>query len=201
MAQVAKKKYNPDEDDDDIGGGGGVMMYDPDKGPSADQFKRAKISHLVDVKGRSNYDIAKAICNFYDKLYNDTDTVCIITDTERAHPAVAAWAKGAFQRMEKDMLGKYIYIYRATRHEKQSSFKTFKPNPDLYEKTAKEYGRAYMDKKVELTADELDKQFNGGNHIVRCSHNKFDVYCRFSDNMKCEFKLQKYDLWFVVWRR
>eukprot|EP01083_Nonionella_stella_P227467 807032_1 len=100
-----------------------MLTFSAKDGPTEDQFKKLKISHLID-KNKNNYDIAKAICAFCDDLYNDTDTVCIITDTEKAHPAVGAWAKGNLQRMEKNMNGKYLFIYRSTKHEKQSKFKS-----------------------------------------------------------------------------
>ena len=66
---------------------GNMLSFSAKEGPSEEQFKKLKISNLID-NNKNNYDIAKAICNFYDDLYNDTDTVCIITNTQLAHPAV-----------------------------------------------------------------------------------------------------------------
>eukprot|EP01084_Bolivina_argentea_P067592 123061_1 len=63
-----------------------MLSFSAEKGPSEDQFKKLKISHLINKK-KNNYENAKAICKFYDDLYNDTDTVCIITETQLAHPA------------------------------------------------------------------------------------------------------------------
>lgn len=198
MAAVAKKKkYNPDNDNDD---GGNMLAFSAKDGPSEAQFKKLKISNLVDKK-KNNYEIAKAICAFYDDLYSDTDTVCIITDTELAHPAVGAWAKGDFQRMEKNMNGKYLFIYRASKHEKQSVFKTAKPKPDKFKSKVEEYSNAFYNKKIEITAEALDKDFHGGCHIVRCSHNKFDVFCRFNDGFQVECKLPNKDIYIVAWRR
>eukprot|EP00484_Ammonia_sp_Unknown_P028628 CAMPEP_0197038080 /NCGR_PEP_ID=MMETSP1384-20130603/15111_1 /TAXON_ID=29189 /ORGANISM="Ammonia sp." /LENGTH=196 /DNA_ID=CAMNT_0042468473 /DNA_START=65 /DNA_END=652 /DNA_ORIENTATION=+ len=196
MAAVAKKKkYNPDEDSKDEAG---MLTFSAKDGPTEEQFKKLKISHLIDAK-KNNYDIAKAVCAFYDDLYNDTDTVCIITDTKLAHPAVGAWAKGDFQRMEKDMEGKYLFVYRASKHEQQSTFKSHIPKPDKFKEKAQLYANQYYKDKIETTAEALDKEFAGGCHVVRCSHNKFDVYCRYTDGFQIEFKLPNKDIWCVAW--
>ena len=99
------------------------------------------------------------------------------------------------------MNGKYLFIYRASKHEKQSNFKSKIVKPDNFEKAAKEYANAYFDKKIEITAEALDKDFNGGCHVVRCSHHKFDVFCRYSDKFQCEFKLPNKEIYVVAWRR
>eukprot|EP01083_Nonionella_stella_P018522 51582_1 len=177
-----------------------MLSFSAEKGPSEDQFKKLKISHLINKK-KNNYENAKAICKFYDDLYNDTDTVCIITETQLAHPAVGAWAKGNFTRMEKDMDGKYLFIYRATQHEKQSNFKSHIVKPDKFKAKVREYADSFYNKDIEITAEALDKDFKGGCHIVRCSHNKFDVFCRFNDKFQVEMKLPNKDVWVVAWRR
>eukprot|EP00483_Globobulimina_turgida_P000641 UN00641 len=201
MAAVAKKKkFDPDDESKEEYSGGQMLSFSAKAGPSEDQFKKLKISHLIDKK-KKNYDIAKKICEFYDDLYNDTDTVCIITDTQLAHPAVGAWAKGNFQRMEKNMNGKYLFIYRASQHEKQSHFKSKIVKPDKFENACRQYADAFYDKKIEVTAEALDKDFNGGVHVVRCSQNQFDVFCRFNDKFQCEFKLPKKEIYVVAWRR
>ena len=200
MAAVKRKTYKPDDDDKEDNDGGNMLTFSAKDGPTEEQFKKLKISQFVDKK-KNNYDIAKAICQFYDDLYNDTDTVCIITDTELAHPAVGAWAKGNYQRMEKNMNGKYLFIYRASKHEKQSNFKSNKPKPDKFKAKVEEYANAYYQDKIEVTAEALDKDFKGGCHIVRCSHNKFDVYCRFNDKFQVETKLPNKNIYIVAWRR
>eukprot|EP00485_Elphidium_margaritaceum_P002678 CAMPEP_0202698664 /NCGR_PEP_ID=MMETSP1385-20130828/11913_1 /ASSEMBLY_ACC=CAM_ASM_000861 /TAXON_ID=933848 /ORGANISM="Elphidium margaritaceum" /LENGTH=185 /DNA_ID=CAMNT_0049355427 /DNA_START=97 /DNA_END=654 /DNA_ORIENTATION=- len=177
-----------------------TITFSAKEGPNEEQFKQLKISHLVDKK-KNNYDIAKAICGFYDELYGDTDTVCIITDEEKAHPAVGAWAKGNFQRMEKNMNGKYLFLYRATKHEKQTNFKTTTLKPEKFKAKAEEYANAFYDKKIEITAEALDKDFKDGCHIVRCPHKQFDVFCRYSDGFQCEFKLPNKEIYICAWRR
>ena len=134
MAAVSQN----DTKEDDAKDGDGMLSFSAKDGPSVEQFKKLKISNLV-TANNTNYDIAKAICNFYDDLYNDTDTVCIATDAKLAKPAVGAWGKGDFTRLEKNMEGKWLFIYRASKHVDQSAFKTAVLKPEKFKAKVKEY--------------------------------------------------------------
>eukprot|EP01083_Nonionella_stella_P137838 419413_1 len=97
-----------------------------------------------------NFDVAKAICKYYDNKCDDTDTVTIVSDTKMG-PNTAYWSKGDYNRIEHNCLGKYIMIYRACKHVNGN----IKVKQDIFESCVK---GLCMDNlgHSQLIADKLD---------------------------------------------
>merc|ERR1712228_758784 len=158
------------------------------------QFMTVDLAKFVEDCDFDNFDIAKAVCKYYDAKCGDTDTVTIVSDKGMG-PNTAYWSKGDYNRVEKDCLGKYIMVYRACKHIES----TVKVKQDIFESCVK---GICMDNlgHSQLIADKLDCVFGEGCHVSLGSHDDYEVFCRYSDGYICEVELPSNDF-VVAWRR
>lgn len=158
------------------------------------QFMSVDLERFVTENNSDNFDVAKAICKYFDEVIGDTDTVTIVADT-KCGPNTAYWSKGDFNRVERDCLGKYIMVYRACKHIESA----IKVKQDIFESCVK---GLCMDNlgHSQLIADKLDCVFGEGCHVSLASHDDFEVFCRYSDGYICETQLPSNDF-VVAWRR
>eukprot|EP00483_Globobulimina_turgida_P006541 UN06551 len=72
---------------------------------SVDEFKSI---HLLDIMHGNeecddNYLIGKHIAKYFDDKFEDTDTVCLVSEMHK-QPAISYWIKGECVRRDKNVL-------------------------------------------------------------------------------------------------
>merc|ERR1712032_1054315 len=69
-----------------------------------------------DKRKNDNFEVARRICKYFDHLFGDKDTVCLVADTD-AKVKYCICAQESYQRAKKlGRRGKFILIYRAEPH-------------------------------------------------------------------------------------
>jgi len=157
-----------------------------------EQFLNVSLDKFI-VSGGDDFDIAKNICKHFDDKFGDTDTVAIVA-TKGKGPKLSYWSKANYQRKSKNLLGKYVFVYRACKHIEAKMLW----NKDKFEQTVKKLSMEY--KKPHQIADALDSHFGEGCHVARAKHDQFDVYCRFSNGYMADVLLPNGEF-VVAWRR
>ena len=158
-----------------------------------DAFMAVELEPFVTENGDDHFDIAKAICNYFDAECGDTDTVAIVSEANHG-PNTAYWSKGEYHRVEHDVAGKYIMVYRACKAVPAQ----VKVPTDIFESCVR--GLCVDNVHSQLIADKLDALFGEGCHVSIASHDQFEVFCRYSDGYICESPLKGTDF-VVAWRR
>lgn len=157
-----------------------------------DEFSEESLEEFI-KSGGDDFDIAKRICKWFDKKFGDTDTVAIVADKGKG-PKLSYWSKANYQRKDKNLSGKYVFVYRACKHiEAKCVIKKEK-----FEKFVRDLAMEY--KKPHEIADRLDSKFGEGCHVARAKHDQFDVYCRYSNGYMSDILLPNGDF-IVAWRR
>merc|ERR1712228_68468 len=160
---------------------------------SVKEFKSISLKSCLG-KG-DNFDIAKRISKFYDDLFNDTDTVCLVSNSE-IEPKYAISAESGYKRTESyGKEGKFVLVYRATPHLKA----TVIVKKQCFKSVVK--GLAIDNENVYDVLDQLNALFGDGCHVVRCKKISFDIYSRFSDGYECELRLPNSGDYVLAWRR
>ena len=160
---------------------------------SVDEFKSISLKSCLG-KG-DNFDIAKRICKFYDNLFNDTDTVALVSNID-LKPSYSVTMEGNYKRIEtykRD--GKYIIVYRAKPHKNPNVI----VNKQCFKSVVK--GLAIDNDNTYDILIQLNKLFGEGCHVVRSKKISFDIYSRFSDGYECELRLPNGGDYILAWRR
>merc|ERR1712019_158835 len=127
---------------------------------SVKEFKNTSLRSCLG-KG-DNFDIAKRICKLYDGYFNDTDTVCLVSNAEIT-PKYAISLEGAYKRTQKyPKEGKFVLVYRATPHCQA----TVVVKKQCFKSVVK--GLAIDNENVYDVLDQLNSLFGDGCHVVRC---------------------------------
>jgi len=142
-----------------------------------------------------NFDIAKRICKFYDDIFGDTDTVCLVSAVD-LKPSHSLSVEGAYKRSEcLHREGKYILVFRARPHiaatvlVSKQCFKSVVKGLSMDNESPADIGR------------QMDSLFGSGCHVVRSDRISFDIYSRFSDGYECELRLPNGGDYVLAWRR
>eukprot|EP01084_Bolivina_argentea_P130846 230999_1 len=185
------------------GDGDGIEQDKNSKKMSANEFKNINLYEIIGKNNNlnDNYEIAKDISKYFDNIFGDTDTVCLVSEIGK-QPAISYWIKGQYVRKDRNILnGKYVLIYRSCKHIPANK-PIIKHNE--FEKFVKNISIKYNNKSVNFICEKLDEKFGDGCHFIRChlkTYNAFDVYCRFSDQYECSFKLMDSKHYIIAWRR
>merc|ERR1712154_22023 len=150
------------------------------------EFAEESLEEFV-ISDGDDFDIAKRICKYFDKIFGDTDTVAIVANKGKG-PKLSYWSKANYQRKDKNLNGKYVFVYRACKHIEATNI----IKKEKFEKIVHNLSMDY--KKPHEIADRLDDKFGEGCHVARANHDRFDVYCRFSNGYMADVLLPNGDL-------
>ena len=138
---------------------------------------------------------AKRICKFYDDIFGDTDTVCLVSAVD-LKPSHSLSIEGAYKRSESlKKEGKYILVFRAKPHMAatvlvpKQTFKSVVKGLSMDNEDPSDIRR------------QMDSLFGSGCHVVRSDRISFDIYSRFSDGYECELRLPNGGDYVLAWRR
>eukprot|EP01084_Bolivina_argentea_P302123 521444_1 len=160
---------------------------------SVRKFKSIPLDSYM-TKG-DNFDIAKRICKAYDDKFNDTDTVCLVSNTG-LRPLYSLCVEGEYKRVAIfDREEKYVLVYRAKAHigarvtVTKQCFKSVVQGLSIgYENTRD-------------VVNNMNILFGEGCHVVRAKKQSFDIYSRFSDGYECEVRFPESSECVLAWRR
>lgn len=165
-----------------------------------EKFKSISLDAIIG-NINDNFDIAKVVAKYFDAECEDTDTVAIVCN-KGDEPDIASWCKGAYHRKEKNFYGKFILIYRASKHVPCK----INVGSDIFASCVK--GLALDNDSAKSIADKLDLVFGDGCHVVTNDNPRYEVFCRFSDKYMCEVKVpaniravESEWRYLVAWRR
>ena len=159
---------------------------------SVDEFKSISLKSCLG-KG-DNFDLAKRICKFYDQLFNDTDTVALVSNID-LKPLYSISIEGNYKRIENyKREGKYVLVYRAKPHKNANVI----VDKQCFKSVVK--GLSIDNENTKDILNSLNKLFGNGCHVVRSKKISFDIYSRFSDGYECELRLPNGD-YILAWRR
>ena len=178
-------KYNHDDD---------LMLREGSESVmSVEEFKSISLKSCLG-KG-DNFDIAKRICKFYDQLFNDTDTVALVSNID-LKPSYSVTMESNYKRIESyKREGKYIIVYRAKPHIDPNVI----VNKQCFKSCVK--GLSMDNEDTNDILSQLNKLFGNGCHVVRSKKISFDIYSRFSDGYECELRLPNGGDYILAWRR
>ena len=160
---------------------------------SIEEFKSISLKSCLG-KG-DNFDIAKRICKFYDQLFNDTDTVALVSNID-LKPSYSVTMESNYKRIESyKREGKYIIVYRAKPHVNPNVI----VNKQCFKSCVK--GLSIDNEDTNDILAQLNKLFGNGCHVVRSKKISFDIYSRFSDGYECELRLPNGGDYILAWRR
>merc|ERR1712228_665992 len=149
---------------------------------TTEEFMNVSLKDLFD-ENDDNFEIAKAICSFYDEKFGNDDTVAMVSEIGKK-PAMSYWVSDDFIRRHDDICKKRIVS--------QNDFEEF------VKKTVTEN----EDASANAIGDILDQKFGDGCHFCRSDiqNPEYSVYSRYSDGYNANFKLPN-GTYVVAWRR
>eukprot|EP01083_Nonionella_stella_P071919 193515_1 len=192
--QSIRSKYTRQEEKDALKTDPSLTVRDGSESVmSVAEFKSISLRDYIG-KG-DNFDIAKRICKFYDELFNDTDTVCLVANVG-LKPDHSFAVEGQYKRKETfTREGKYVFVYRAKPHLDTKVM----VNKQCFKSVVKGLAMDYESAVDVVTS--LNALFGVGCHVVRCKKVSFDIYSRFSDGYECELRLPSGGDYVLAWRR
>ena len=128
-----------------------------------------------------------------DARCGDTDTVCLVAAQGKG-PKLSYWSKAKFQRKHKALQGKYVFVYRACSHLEAKLIVKREAFSNAVRALAAQLRSA------DAIADARDERFGEGCHVAMARHDKFDVYCRYSNGYMADVTLPN-GTCVVAWRR
>eukprot|EP01084_Bolivina_argentea_P274368 467638_1 len=163
---------------------------------SVDEFKSISLKKCFQKNNKmDNFDIARNICKYYDELFNDKDTVCLVSNID-IKPKYSVCMENGYERIEilKDKR-KYILVYRSQAHDDGR-------NINIENKAFKSIvkGLSMDNNNINDIMQQMNQLFGNGCHVIKCKKKSFDVYSRYT-KFHCQIKVPNTNDYIVAWKR